>query len=348
MKQTLKKGLTGLLAAVLCLSVTACGDTSYSMKLGDITVPTGVYVLSKIDAVSEATTHEDFDSELEKPLENVIEEQPISAWIDREAEELTKEFLYVEEKFAEAGMELSEDDLAAAKNTVDSLWSFYQENYEKIGIAQSSYLARIQNSYKSRALFLAQYGKGGTEAVAEADLKAELKNNYAEVQLLSFSTNEEDGTAMTEANKQTVKKEAQSYLDRVEKGEDIVALINEKKEAEATEDAPANIDETADYKETIHNGTATATVSEALSKEIFEKAKAGTPALLSDESAYYVVLRHPSDTSKENFEEMYDTLVFDVKGEAYKDVISAAAKELKPELNANVVKTFSAKKLMGL
>lgn len=338
-----------MLAAALCLSMTACGDTSYAVKSGNITIPTGVYILSKIDAVSQAASHEDFDKEKENVLENVIEDQKIELWVDEKATERLKEFLYIEQKFAESGLTLSEEDKAAAKHTSESIWPFYKENYEKIGIAESSYTARIENSYKSSALFLQQYGKGGAEEIPEADLKAELKNNYATVQMISFGTKESDGTAMTDANKQVVENEAKSYLERAKKGEDIVTLINAKKEADATEESPANIDETADYKETVHNGDASSSgvVSAELSKQVFEKAEIGTPALLSDDSGYYVVLRTASDTSDENFKAMNDQLRFDLKGDAYTDAVTAAAKEIDMELNPNVVSTFSAKKLLG-
>lgn len=355
MKKAWKKAAALALAAALCLSQTACGDTSYIMKANSITVPAGVYILNEIDAISKAYSHEDFDSELKNVMDNKIEDKSLEVWVQEQAKQSTLEYLAVEQQFAEAKLELTEDELSAATYSSDNMWQFYQENYQKVGIAQSSYTARIENSYKSNALFMKEYGKGGAKEISEADLKKDLKENYAQVDVLTFSTQDEEGTAMTDADKKTVETEAKAYLERAKKGEEMATLIAEKKKADAdktaddTEDAKEDTaTEETSVPEVIHNGDASqsGTVSASLSTLIFEKAKEGTPTLLSDDSAYYVVLRDAVVTTDADFEEMRETLAFNIKGDEYKDTLAETAKALTPEINDNTVKTFSVSKLM--
>ena len=50
----IKRATTAILAAVMCLSFSSCGDTSYIAKAEGETIPAGLYILSQYAALAEA------------------------------------------------------------------------------------------------------------------------------------------------------------------------------------------------------------------------------------------------------------------------------------------------------
>lgn len=60
-----KKIITGLIAVVMLASLAACGNTSWSAKVGEKEIPAGVFIYSQIMSMFEAETK---ISEAEKDL----------------------------------------------------------------------------------------------------------------------------------------------------------------------------------------------------------------------------------------------------------------------------------------
>ncbi len=342
-RKQLKRLTAVTMAATMGILLTSCGDTSYSMKLGDITVPTGVYILNKMDTITAAQSHEDYDTATTDPLSLTLEGISFTDWVDREADLRTKEFLYTTQQFDALALTIPEEDLALAQQSIDALWPFYQESYEAVGVAESSLYAMIELDYKNQQLFLYTYGEDGTDPVTEDQLLETWEDDYAYIQVLSFSTLDDTGVALDDVSKELVEAEAEGYLARLEDGEDIVDLINDK----MLEDNPdATIDNTADYRQLINRFESTS-FEDDVRDEILDSNDYDEGMLVEDANGYYVVVRQEM-TEGADYDEQKDYVRYAIKGEEFEAAVREGAEALTPEINQNTVNTFSVNHLMGL
>lgn len=342
-----KKISAAVIAGLLCFSMTACTDTTYAMTQGDTKIPSGIYILNQLTALNEAQQHEDYDSTLKNPLDNKIEDLSLSDWINQRAKELTKEYQVIESWFAEKGLSLDEEDLESIKYTVDTNWNAYSSSYTEIGIAKSSYTALVTNTYKEQTLFNSYYAKGGTEEISDEDLMAHFESDYALVKTITFSTLNSDGEAMSSEEKAEVETKAKSYVERANKGENMDDLIEECmiNYAEENDKETPEFEEDADYMQIVKKGESSLYVSTKLNTAIFESAKVGQAVLLSDDNAYYVVMRYDPDKNEDTFEEMRTSVLYDLKGEDFDQILADKADEMKVTWNDGAIKKFKAKKL---
>jgi hypothetical protein len=347
--KAVKRLIAAVMAAMFCLSVTACGDTSYSAVAEGEKLPAGLYILCQLSALGEVSSQEDYDATLEDPWDNVIDGMKVEDWVNQRAQELLKTYVEVEKEFEEKGLELSEDDLKEVDNLVESNWPNYQETYEEYGISEDSYRLQITNSKKYTELFLHYYGEGGEEEITDDQLMAHYQEEYAQFKMISFSKyDSETGETMDDEGLADVKAEADRYLELAkEDGADFDALIEQYEKETSTSDST---DEETDTEETnnmimIQKDEASYYVSSKLSSAIFEEAKIGEPILLSDDYGYYVVLRYDVADDETSYEQMRETVLYDLKKDDFDAVLLERAESLDFEMNQDAVKRYKATKL---
>ena len=73
----IKRATTAILAAVMCLSFSSCGDTSYIAKAEGETIPAGLYILSQYAALAEAQQTSGYDSSLKNIWDNKLENKSL-------------------------------------------------------------------------------------------------------------------------------------------------------------------------------------------------------------------------------------------------------------------------------
>ena len=61
----LKRGISLVLAFVLALSLTACGDTTWVYKYDDVTITSGIYLAFLLDGYSQVVSEESLDTQKE-------------------------------------------------------------------------------------------------------------------------------------------------------------------------------------------------------------------------------------------------------------------------------------------
>ena len=92
----IKRATTAILAAVMCLSFSSCGDTSYIAKAEGETIPAGLYILSQYAALAEAQQTSGYDSSLKNIWDNKLENKSLKNWVNDRALELVKQYAEVE------------------------------------------------------------------------------------------------------------------------------------------------------------------------------------------------------------------------------------------------------------
>lgn len=346
-----KKITAFLLTAMLCFSLTSCGDDGVAAEFDETEIPAGVYILQQVIAFNDAQQSEDYDSSLEDIWDNKIEEKSLEDWINEKALQYLKNYAAVEKWFDEEGLTLSEEDLESIDYSVESTWSTYEDKYTDLGIAKSSYELYQTNQYKYTLLFKKYYGENGTEPVSDDDLKEYYQTDFAQFQMISFSTLDPSTyEEMDDTQKAEVKTKAEDYLKRAQDGEDMVDLINERSKEYAQElgQEEPEIDETQTYVRTIKKDTSSYYVSDDVRDDIFSEAKIGEPILLSDENGYYVIKRQEVSPTEDDFAELKESLLYDLKGEDFENIVTEKGSETEIKLHDNSIKRYKVEKLSKL
>lgn len=278
-----KKITAFVISAALALSMTACGEDTINCGVSNGSdVPSGLYIYYLLSAYYEAQSYmTENDTDV---FAITIEDKNAAAWMQDTAVEDLKEYLAVEAKFDEYGLTLSDDDISAAKITVDNMWEYYGEVYEGYGISESSFLKAYQNNTKRDMLFDAIYGENGDREVPDEDIRAYLRDNYALINYIQMNLVDGEGNLLKSDGKAERMEMAKDYVERAKNGEDFDELNKEytdyfdelKAEAEAAAEAAAAEIAEDDAEET------TAASVEASDAE--EEAPAETEAEVTEET----------------------------------------------------------------
>ena len=107
-----------------------------------------------------------------------------------------REYAAVENKFAQMGLSLSEDDIANNKSWSDQMWGYMGTSLTEMGISQSSYETVLLNSEKRSQLFESIYGEGGEKAVAEAEIRDYMLDRYAMIDYIDIELKDGEGNLL--------------------------------------------------------------------------------------------------------------------------------------------------------
>lgn len=271
-----KRIIAGIAAVAVALSLTACANIS---KMGDIDgteIPAGVYLWYVHSAIQEANTEVDnLLSEMgtdSSKIENFsyfnynVQDKPYSQYVEERAMELVKQYVAIERRFDELGLEITPEEKTEVRESAKELWNTevtyygysmgytYGENYEKVGISRSSYEAIQMILKKSNKLFDAYYDENGVTATDEQDIKTYYNDNYGRFQIIEVELTDAKGDKLeTDEAKADMKALADKYLERILGGEDYEAVYSDhetfkeeqKKQAEADKDSESK-DESSD------------------------------------------------------------------------------------------------------
>lgn len=247
MSNNFKKLAAASLAIVCAASMTGCADNGYVGTVNGIQIPNGLYIYFVADkGYNEAQskiTEEQADTigtaEVTVFTET-IEGKTASAWLKDYAVEQAKRYAAVETLFTDYGLSLSDEDIAAVNDSIDTLnrdfseiasyygisaeemaqyyginGTSYAEHYEKMGISMASLRSYTENLYKANAVFLHYYDTDGLTPVTDDEINSYLTDNFASVKMLKLSYTDYQGLLLSEESDiQGVKDLAQKYADR--------------------------------------------------------------------------------------------------------------------------------------
>ncbi|MGN0474594.1 MAG: hypothetical protein ACI4IJ_05850 [Acutalibacteraceae bacterium] len=218
----IKKAAAAIVAASLAFSLCSCSDLSWAAKIDDdTTIPIGMYIYSMASAYRTAVSNYQLNSytELsEQTIEVSGSDKSAVEYLDNEAKKTIKSYVGAILLAKDMNIEFTDEDLKTAASYAENYYETDKATFEKVGVAKSS----VEEYYKSTSLksklFEAKYGEKGTEAVADKDLKTYFKENYASINFIQQYFYNEDGTAMSEDQKDALKKEYKSIQSKAEKG----------------------------------------------------------------------------------------------------------------------------------
>ncbi len=100
------------------------------------------------------------------------------------------------------------------------VYGFNKEHYKEMYIAQN---------LNEQSLFYGLYDEGGERAVAEKDIRDFFDKNYVAYKAITMSLTDSEGEEMSDAEKQEVKDQLNTYLEQYEESGDFSAVISQYK-----------------------------------------------------------------------------------------------------------------------
>lgn len=345
-------------AALMSVSLTACGDTSWVYKSGESTVTSGVYLGYLTQGYLAGKSSSNYDSEIKNIWKQQISGKSYKDFVNDYAAEACKRYIAIEQKFDELGLELTEEDQSSIETQTYYLWSLYgmEQYYQPNGTSKASFTKMVTSGIKEEKIFEAYYGEGGFEEVDKDTLIEELLDNYADINYFEMSFANDDGSVMTNAEIEDLKAKAEGYAERINSGE---ATLNEvmteyedeiaKAEAEANEEEftatdPATIEKDEDTKSLISKDSTSP--SEDFVTAVFEDIETGKATVITIDTSYYVVVKYDiNDDLDNNLELARSTILNELKGEDFTALTDEWIAAVEIEENTSALHKYSPKNI---
>lgn len=378
------------LCSAVAFSFTACGnnlagaDTTYGAVIDDYKVPAGVFIAMQMDAYYDAAyytepTEEESDeasteeettesdsTETEETTttpftDKVIEDKPVREWINDEATTKMQEFVAIENKFDEYGLAFEDNEKEKNSIYLDSLWEYYGEYYEELGISENSQLLIMLNSTKRDMVFDYIYGNGGEKEISEADIRSYLEENNKRINFIEMELKDGEGNLLKSDGKAEIKEIAEGYIERIKNGEEFADVSKEysdyydKLVADAIESTDNDESETSDdtveaTSSYIDNETLISKDGNSPSTAVVEKAfesNTGDVFLVEEDEVYYVVAVLDLYADEEYYTENEKTARHALKDDEFDETVTSWTLSQNVEKNDAAYKRYKIEKLMN-
>ncbi|QAT51003.1 peptidyl-prolyl cis-trans isomerase [Caproiciproducens sp. NJN-50] len=322
----IKKIAALLLAAVMLASTAACSsDKSWCAKNDSLTVPVGSYIYYLYSAYASASSK--VPDSTKAVLDQKIDSKDAATWIREKALNSAKSLFVIDKKMKDLKLTLTDAEKSTIKTSTDNFWNSYGSTLEEYGVAKSSYeLAAAEYGTKYQKVFNAVYGKGGSKAVSDNELKSFFEKNYTDFSYVLCKLYKTDSSGNYSASfSDTEKKKAEAqfndYASKIKAG-----TMTLQQAADAYKSADPDI---SVQTETVDLKTNTQGYPDDLVK-ILDGMKAGETKAAEISDGYLYLLATKNDITKKTEEQMKTDsgrsgLLADYKGQEFSDEISKEA-----------------------
>lgn len=344
MRNIWKQVVAVALSLALCLSFAGCYDENktWAARQGDDEMPIGGYIYYLYSAYSEAASKVDTET---KVLDSEIEGEDASQWIKDLAMNYLQAYYYIENKFDEYGLEMTEEDQEQVENTTSSLWPYYQSTMEDMGISRSSFeQAYSLYGVKFQKVMAAMYGEGGELALDENAMKDYYCDSYVTYEYfyapLTTTNDDGDSVDLTDEEKADLKSKFETYVDEINAGNTTVS--------DAADEYAESSGTTSSYQGpvSIKPDNLSSEISTALSS-----AKDNEAVFAETTSGYYVLrklsVKEYYEANVVGNEDQITSLLSDMKGEEFNDYVLEQATSVEGiEVNDKAINSVKLSKLV--
>ena len=187
--------LAVVLAAVLLFALAGCTtDITYITEHEGIKVYTGLYTCALLRGMNTALQY--VPSDTQDIWAEQIDGVPIEQWISDHAHDTVQEYVALQLKARELGIELTEDELSTAAgmaSILDQYYTYYSLN--NVADVELQQFCQMQLLYQD--VFLALYGEGGEREIPAQEVEDYYTENYLDFRILTFQSYDQDGHAYT-------------------------------------------------------------------------------------------------------------------------------------------------------
>lgn len=205
-------------ALAVGLSLTGCSDTSWILKDGDITIPTGIYNYYLISGASEVSSLAASSSSSGTSSADIWS-QTVSGtdavtWTKNNALESCKKLAVIEKLCAQRNVTLTKDQESTASSNASTSYSAYKTLWSNNDISETSLQRLVKDLYLKQKLFDSYYGKNGDKAVSESEIENYYTENFAHVKQIFISKYDTTNyTALSGDNLKAAEKKAKEAYE---------------------------------------------------------------------------------------------------------------------------------------
>lgn len=206
-------------ALVTAVTFTGCADTSWAVKVDNVTVPAGVYisylyinrekVLAKAQSSSSASSASSSgaltvgsssskasSTTSSDPWSQKIDNKNASTWAMTDALKSTKELAMAEELCAKKNIALTSSETSGISSYAKQYLAYYT-GFSSNGVKQTSLERLLSYSYlRIPKLIEAYYGKNGETPVSDSDLMNYYTGNFADIKQIYIQTVDDNGKSL--------------------------------------------------------------------------------------------------------------------------------------------------------
>ncbi|MCD7785647.1 MAG: hypothetical protein LUH18_08795 [Oscillospiraceae bacterium] len=384
MNKLLRKMLVILTVIAVVFSMTGCGDTTWIVKVDDVTVNAGMYIYYQgagytagvYELSEEDSTYYYYYLFGYSLLDETINGQSMSDYMSDYAVDMCKQYVVISKLFEELGLELTETELANIETSVANTWESYGDSYEAAGISEDTIEKVAIITMMEEDVFNAYYEVGGLNGTTEDDIKDYLEDNYARIKYITFEFSESADDAIDEDYKAEMLEVANSYLERAQAGESMDDLIAEYAEvlaaAEAEEDEESedtDEDTTDEAEEETEEDAEEVEVedeevdeyaneniisiegdspSEKFVNYVFTVCNVGEYTVIQDDTCFYLVERLDILERDDLYEANRDAYLEALFDDAYTTLINEKLATYDVEVNERSIKRYTAERALGM
>lgn len=347
------KKLAKLIATILAVSVvfcfSSCSDTTWVYSSGESTVSSGVYLGYLVDAYyATASSVTDTKTDIFKQK---VDDMDADDYMKKVAKESVAAHIATERLFEEYGLKFTEKELEELESEIESIWSSAGAVYEQNGCGKASFSEILKIEKMQQKVFEYYYGENGKEPVSEKDRKDYFTKNYAKIKYVAVTySNHFSGVSTasdaTDAQKAELKKIAEDYVARINKGEKIDKISGEEQLAAHKIEAGSSheghdhssydkteVDYTFLTKDTSEEPDK---FNEAVFKADYNK------ALMADYSTYgyYVYIRYETNADGDDYKDRAAGVLSSMKSEDWTKVFDKSTAQVTLTENKAAVKRY--------
>ncbi len=352
----IKKLAALITAAVLCIGLVGCHPKNeVALTIGDIEYTSAFYMCALMQANGEAKQKVDEAYEkAEKDATDInyykekIDDKKFVDWVEDRAVQICRTYAYIETMCEKNNVEISEEELSNAEFYVDSYWNYYgYDNYFGAnGVGYDTFKEFFTYSNLMQTYFLSIYGKGGTKALTEDEVKSGLEEKFVLADILTVPLTDNTGAELSTEQKVQEKAKVEGYKTRLDKGEDFKTIyeeVNGKKDTSST-------DETTDKPEDELAQVLGSDDTDDYASDYYEDVRAlqlGETKIIEDKDSSQILLVLKKDIMADPYylSNMYDYIVNLARYEDFVADCEEKSKELEFEQNKFATNRFNVKKI---
>ena len=287
--------------------------------------------------------------EVDADGKEITENLPLADYIVRITQDTIKQQIVLDKMIKDEGLSWIEDE---RKDIETELAETEPNLYLSLGINDEHFSSVYKKvMLNQRGAFFSRYGKDGTQAIKDTELKKYFKDNYLSYKIISttLTTTDDKGNSkdMTDKEKKAAKEKLEGYLKIVnEKGfekamdqynKDNTAKDEEAPKATKDEDNRQNVDAT-EMDENLAKAIRGLKAGEV--KVVEYKAGGSTPTAA-------LIQRLDINDPKTLYDDSIENIIIALKSEGFTEEVEKAAKKLTITFNEKVIKECDPKDFLG-
>ena len=368
--KNLSKILALILTVAMVLSFAGCfhekGEIAVTVDGMEFTSAYYMCALMAADSEAKGIVYDSLSEEEQQKTDidyysYKVEKKDYVKWVEEKAIEIIKELAAVKKLCKEKGVTLDKDTEKNLEDSINSSWTqeltyytingeggkTYADYYAANGIGKETYIQFSKDNALRTAYFDSIYGKEGTSAVTEEEIKANLYKNYNIANILFGAF----GSDYSDAEKAELKAKFEGYEKELKNGkktfEQVYKDYNKITDSEETTETKTEEEDATPTPKDKYASLLGAKDTDYASEyfDIVGAMKVGEVKMMeiTGKAGYVILIKGDIEGDSYYVENMDSTIRHALKDEDFDKAIAKAADDLKADVDDSAIAPFDVK-----